>query len=135
MKKILQGLCFLCLGHSVTQADSLTPPLEGICFRFYDQWTVGDQERQKLRQKYGVFCVRFNEKGELLAEGLSPPDKARVISFYNQCMQDGCLFCDASDGYCETGTCGPHNRDCKPYMRDGRPLCGEECAYYALNQL
>ncbi len=135
-RHIFQGLLLLCLWQCVGSAASLKPPpIDGICFRFYDQWKVGDQEKTFLKNKYGIICLRFNEKGDVLTEGLSSANKARLVRFYKQCMQDGCLFCDASEGYCETGTCGVNNRDCKPFMLEGRPLCGEECAYYALNQL
>lgn len=126
----------LCLYGCVTQGISLkNPPMDGICFRFYEQWKVGDQDRKKLQQKYGVVCIHFDNKGDVLTEGVSSSLKARFLRFYNQCMRDGCLFCDANEGSCELGTCGVRNADCKPYMRDGRPLCGEECAYYALKQL
>ena len=126
----------LCLCFCTSQAISLKNlSTDGICFRFYDQWKVGDQDRTKLQQKYGVMCIHFDTKGTILADGVSPSLKSRFISFYNQCMKDGCLFCDANEGSCELGTCGVRNVDCKPYMREGRPLCGEDCAYYALNQL
>lgn len=135
---IFKGLfCLhLCLCCSTSPAVSLkNPPLDGICFRFYDQWKVGDQDRTRLHQKYGVLCVHFDEKGKVLTDGVAPSLEARFTRFYNQCMRDGCLFCDADEGSCELGTCGLKNADCKPYMREGRPLCGEDCAYYALNQL
>jgi hypothetical protein len=133
--QFLKGFYLLCLWQWGANATAASPPLDGVCFRYHEQWKVGDKARGVLREKHGIACVRFSTRGDLIVEGLSPANQARMKRFYQQCMQDGCLFCDASEGYCETGTCGPGNRDCKPYMRDGRPLCGEDCAYYALNQL
>ncbi len=133
---VFKGFFCLSLWGSLTQAVPLNmPPSDGVCFRFYDQWKVGDQDRTKLQQKYGVLCFRFDKNGELLSEAISPSLKPRFVRLYTQCMRDGCVFCDANEGSCELGTCGVHNADCKPYMREGRPLCGEDCAYYALNQL
>ncbi len=126
-------LCVCCWANPAVSLRN--PPMDGVCFRFYDQWKVGDQDRTRLQAKYGVMCVHFDEKGKILADRVTPSLKSRFIGFYNQCMKDGCLFCDADEGSCELGTCGVKNADCKPYMREGRPLCGEDCGYYALNQL
>ena len=133
-KKIVKMLCLCCsIGIGLPSAPSSAS--DGICFRFYDQWKVTEKDKRDLQKKYGFVCLLFNKEGSILIKGLSPAAKSRFINLYNQCMKDGCMFCDAEEGSCEEGTCGPDNAFCKPYMEDGRPLCGEECGYYALRQL
>ncbi len=133
---ILKSLVFLSVGQSAAYTlPTHHPAPEEVCFRFYRQWEVKKQDKQKLQKKYNLVRLRFNEKGQVIMEKLPIPIQARFDCFYRQCMQDGCLFCDADEGSCETGTCGPHNSNCKPYMGENGPLCGEGCVYYALNQL
>lgn len=133
---ILKSLFFLWMGQCEAHTLPIQhPPPEEVCFRFYHQWEISAQDKQKLQKKYKLVRLRFNERGQAIIEKLPSPIQARFECLYRQCMQDGCLFCDADEGSCETGTCGPHNSKCKPYMGENGPLCGEGCVYYALNQL
>lgn len=132
----LKGLFLISLLYGLTYGTfAHTSSLEKTCFRFHDQWKTAEQSKKNLQKKYNTARIHFDERGEVLADKLSTFTKARFLRLYTQCMQDGCLFCDANEGSCEAGTCGPQNCHCKPYMQEGRPLCGEECAFYALNQL
>jgi hypothetical protein len=126
------SICFF-LGTGAPSA--LFSGSDGVCFRFYDQWKVAEKDKRDLQKKYGFVCLLFDKEGTVLIKGLSPRIKARFFNLYNQCMKDGCMFCDAGEGSCEEGTCGLNNASCKPYMENERPLCGEECGYYALRQL
>jgi len=137
MKRLsLKILFFLGAALGCEYTLSAQPPSpEGGCFRFEKQWKINEQDKQKLQKKYNLVLLRFNEKGQAIIEKLPMSIHARFDCLYKQCMQDGCLFCDANEGSCEAGTCGPHNADCKPYMGENGPLCGEGCVYYALNQL
>lgn len=137
MKRLgVKILFFLWAGLGYGHALPLYHPSpEGTCFRFYKQWKVDDQDKQKLQKKYNLVLLHFNERGQVIMEKLPSSLQTRFDCLYRQCMQDGCLFCDANEGSCEAGTCGPHNSNCKPYMGENGPLCGEGCVYYALNQL
>ena len=103
-----------------------------ISLRFHAQWDVGEKEREKLTEKYGISRVNFDEMGQAVPNGLAPECLPRWQRLYDLCMQDGCYYCDANEGSCETGTCGLKNADCKPYIGpDGLPQCGVQCADYA----
>ncbi len=135
MKKPIKRIFFVCLSIGLGVTSDLFSASDGVCFRFYEQWKVTEKDKQDLQKKYGFVCLLFDKKGTVLIKGLSPSLNVRFVNLYNQCMKDGCMFCDASDGSCEDGTCGPNNASCKPYIENGRPLCGEDCGYYALRQL
>ena len=127
-RQILKGMFLLYLWSSPVQAEEFPD----VSLRFHSQWELGPHEQQKLLEKYGVYRVSFDQKGQATPHGLSPELMSRWKSFYELCMRDGCYYCDADVGSCETGTCGPENAYCKPYMRsDGLPACGVECADYA----
>ena len=127
-RQILHGLLLLCVWSDFVHAEKL----RDVTMRYHAQWDVGDQERQILLEKYGIFRVSFDQKGQARPYGLSAPQEMRWKRLYELCMRDGCYFCDADEGSCETGTCGPQNVYCKPYMgREGLPNCGFECADYA----
>lgn len=127
---ILQGFFLLCLGQSLAKAEQAPD----VSLRFHAQWNVGDKARQKLVKKYGLSRVSFDRKGHAIPHGLSKETLQRWKRLYEQCMRDGCYYCDAEEGSCETGTCGPKNALCKPYMEtEGQPKCGHECADYAFN--
>ncbi len=126
--QIRKGFFWLCFWLSPLQAEEFSD----VTMRFHSQWDVGDQERQRLLEKYGVFRVTFDQEGHAVPHGLSPEQTVRWQRFYELCMCDGCYFCDASEGSCERGTCGPQNANCRPYISDeGMPKCGLECADYA----
>ncbi len=127
-RQILTGLFLLCLWLQSVHAEEL----EDVTLRFHAQWEVGDQEQQKLLEKYGTFRVRFDLDGHAMPQSLSPELIQRWKNFYELCMRDGCYYCDADIGSCETGTCGPENAYCRPYVdSEGLPKCGVECADYA----
>jgi hypothetical protein len=112
--------------------SALAEGFEDVSLRYYAQWDVGERERQKLLEKYGASRVSFDQEGRAMPQGLPPQQLERWHSFYELCMRDGCYFCDADIGSCETGTCGPENAYCKPYIgSEGLPKCGVECADYA----
>lgn len=103
-----------------------------VSLRFYAQWDVGDRERQKLTDIYGVQRVSFDAKGKVTPHNLPSNQIKRWMRLYELCMSDGCYYCDANEGSCETGTCGPKNIHCKPYVNSqGLPKCGSQCADYA----
>jgi len=127
-RQFFTGLFLLCLWQTSLQADEIPD----IFLRHHAQWVVGTREQQTLLEKYGLSRVSFDEKGQAMPHGLSPKQMTRWKRLYELCMRDGCTYCDAEDGSCETGTCGPQNAHCKPYLgSEGRPKCGAECADYA----
>ncbi len=128
--RIRKGFFLLCIWPHALMAEQL----QDVSLRFHAQWDVGEQARQKIQTKYGMTRVRFDQKGIATPSGLSPDQVNRWKRLYELCMKDGCYYCDASEGSCETGTCGPKNANCKPFM-DGKrtPQCGEECADFAFN--
>ena len=127
-RQILKGLFLFCFWFGSVRAEEF----DDVSLRFYAQWEVGDEEQQKLLEKYGAFRVRFDPVGHAIPQGLSPELMQRWKSFYELCMRDGCYYCDADIGSCEAGTCGPKNAYCRPYMgSEGLPKCGIECADYA----
>jgi len=124
---LLKGLFLLSFSQTCLYADDI--PL-----RFHAQWTVGVTERHNLDQKYGMTRVKFDQQGHAFPSGLNPNQQSRWMKLYELCMLDGCYYCDAGEGSCETGTCGPKNASCKPFMdKEGHPQCGEECADFAFN--
>lgn len=126
--QVLKGFVLLCFWLTHAQADEISD----VSMRFHAQWDVGDQERQRLQKTYGITRVSFDEKGHAIPNGLSPKQLARWMRLYELCMRDGCYYCDANEGSCEFGTCGPKNTDCKPYIGEkGLPQCGGQCADYA----
>ena len=127
-RQVFAGLFLLCLWLNGAYAEEF----DDITLRYYAQWDVGDLARQKLLEKYGAFRVLFDQDGQPIPQGLSPELMQRWHSFYELCMRDGCYYCDADLGSCETGTCGSENASCKPYIgSEGLPKCGTECADYA----
>lgn len=125
---MLRELFLLCLCIPTAKGEGLPD----VCLRFHEQWKVGAQEQQELQKEYGALRVSFDEKGRATPCGLSHEQLSRWKSFYELCMRDGCYYCDASEGSCESGTCGPKNTYCKPYLdKNGNPTCGTECADYA----
>lgn len=104
-----------------------------VSLRFYAQWDVGDRGRQRLTEKYGVHRVLFDARGHATPQNFPPQQLRRWRRLYELCMSDGCYYCDDDEGSCETGTCGPKNAHCRPYMDGtGTPQCGVQCADYAL---
>lgn len=127
-RQILKGFVLLCLLLTALHADDIPD----VSLRFHAQWNVGDQERQKLQEKYGITRVNFDKKGEAIPNGLSSAQLARWKRLYELCMRDGCYYCEADEGSCESGTCGFKNSYCRPHMGgEGLPQCGVECADYA----
>lgn len=116
------------MGDAVAVSDA-------TCFRFRTQWKVSAHDKKLILKKYGTACFSFDKRGRLILKGFPASLAIRVRNLYNQCMKDGCVFCDAGDGSCEQGNCGLNNSSCKPYMKKGRPVCGEDCIYYALHQI
>ncbi|HUX80179.1 MAG TPA: hypothetical protein VMW10_10625 [Alphaproteobacteria bacterium] len=126
--QILKGFFLICLWLGSAHAEEF----EDVSSRFHAQWDVGDPERQKLLEIYGALRVQFDQNGYPTPHGLSPELMQRWHSFYELCMRDGCYYCDADLGSCETGTCGPENANCRPYVgSEGLPKCGDECSDYA----
>ncbi|MBS0272455.1 MAG: hypothetical protein JSR85_07410 [Proteobacteria bacterium] len=129
MKSQVLSLFFLsCLWLTFVYAEELPD----VSLRFHAQWDVGERGRERLIEKYGVSRVRFDPSGQAIPSGLSPEQLPRWMRLYELCMRDGCYYCDANEGSCESGTCGPRNASCKPYLGpDGFPKCGIQCADYA----
>jgi hypothetical protein len=126
--KVLRGLLLLPIFLSSAYGEEIPD----VSLRFYAQWDVGDKERQKLTDIYGVQRVSFDAKGQVTPHNLPLNQVKRWKRLYELCMSDGCYYCDADEGSCETGTCGPKNTHCKPYMNSqGFPKCGSQCADYA----
>jgi hypothetical protein len=117
-----------CADNIVVNPDS------AVSMRFGAQWEISHGEKQSLEQKYGMTRVSFDLQGRPIPKGISPKVVQRWYRLYNLCMSDGCYYCDAPEGSCETGTCGPNNSQCKPHMDStGCPKCGHVCADYAFN--
>ncbi len=127
-RQIFKWMFLLCIGLNPVQSEEFPD----VSMRFHSQWELGPQDQQKLLKKYGVYRVSFDEKGQAIPHGIPPELISRWKCFYEICMRDGCYYCDTDVGSCETGTCGPENGLCKPYMgSEGLPVCGVECADYA----
>lgn len=133
MKNYLyKAFLLLCLFQSPLRAEEIPD----VCMRHYAQWKVGNQAQQKVLEKYGFSRISFDQKGRAIPTGLSSKQLPRWERLYESCMRDGCYYCDAEEGSCEAGTCGPKNAFCKPYPgSDGYPQCGLECADYAFLSL
>ena len=107
-------------------------PSSDVSLRFGAQWEISQGEKKILEQTYGATRVSFDLQGRPIPKGIAPNDVQRWYRLYNLCMNDGCYYCDAAEGSCETGTCGPNNSLCKPHMDgQGCPKCGQVCADYA----
>jgi len=131
-RHIFKEFFLLSLWFNSAQAQEIPD----VSLRFHAQWDVGDEERQRLQEKYGAVRVSFDEGGHAVPVGLLPEHLKRWVRLYELCMRDGCYYCDADEGSCELGTCGPTNAYCKPYMGDeGYPQCGIACADYAFTSV
>src|SRR3990167_8060143 len=125
---ILTGLLLLCLGNTFAKAEEI----RDVTLRYYAQWNIGERARQRLQEKYGTSRVHFDDNGQAFPNGIPIAMIARWKRLYELCMRDGCYYCDADEGSCESGTCGPKNTLCKPYLNSqGLPKCGPQCADYA----
>lgn len=130
------------LGHAST-SSSISPQKihavynnEDISLRFHAQWIVDERTREKIQKTYGAMRVDFDRKGRPIPHGLTPAQTKRWKRLYTLCMSDGCYYCDAGEGSCELGTCGPRNEFCTPYTgQDGQPICGKVCADYAFKSI
>ncbi len=121
-------LMSLCLFLTSVKADDICD----VTLRNTTQWEIQEYEKSVLKERYGLERVNFDVQGHALPYNLPPHMIERWGRLYEVCMRDGCYFCDADEGSCETGTCGDSNRDCKPYMTvNGIPQCGYECADFA----
>jgi len=125
--KILTGLFLLCLLNTCVWAEGISD----VSLRYYAQWDIGERARQRLQEKYGTSRVHFDDNGQAFPSGIPIAMIARWKRFYELCMRDGCYYCDADEGSCETGTCGSKNASCKPIMDERTPVCGAQCADYA----
>lgn len=109
---------------------------EDVSLRFHAQWTVDERTREKIQKTYGGMRIDFDRKGHPIPHGLTPEQIKRWNRLYMLCMSDGCYYCDADEGSCELGTCGPRNESCSPYTGpDGHPICGKVCADYAFKSI
>lgn len=132
-RQILTGFLLVNICNTSVDAEDMSD----VSYRFQAQWDVGERVRQSILEHYGQSRVSFDENGQPIPKGLSAAQLKRWKRLYTLCMSDGCTYCDAEEGEgsCESGTCGPHNSYCKPYMRQGEgppnPICGAECADYA----
>lgn len=125
MKKIL---LFIALSIPQAKADKISD----VTLRNYDQWSLKERDQKLLYQKFGPIRVVFDSLGNARPLNLPANLIKRWEKLYEICMRDGCYLCDNDVGSCETGTCGPANKHCKPYLNaDGVPECGKQCADYA----
>ena len=126
--QVLRGLLLLPIFLSAAYGEEIPD----ISLRFYAQWDVGEKARQRLDNTFGPQRVSFDGKGKVTPHNLPSNQIKRWKRLYELCMSDGCTYCDANEGSCETGTCGPKNTLCKPYLNSkGLPKCGLQCADYA----
>lgn len=103
-----------------------------VTLRHHDQWTIAEKDQKILIQKFGPIRVVFDSSGNARPLNLPVSLIKRWEKLYEICMRDGCYLCDNDVGSCETGTCGPSNKYCKPYLNvNGIPECGKQCADYA----
>lgn len=138
LKKVfLTSVCLLAAcgsNGSLVRAKS-TPAVyttPDVSLRYHAQWKVEEGVKKKLHETYGIKRVSFDSKGRPVPQGLSPAQQKRWERLYHLCMGDGCYYCDAPEGSCESNTCGENNEYCKPYVgADGQPICGKGCADYA----
>jgi hypothetical protein len=131
-------MAFYCVTTSLkarTRAQDtiyLVAPVPEVSLRFSAQWQISQSEKNAINKIYGPSRINFDPQGNPSPQGLAPHCVNRWHRLYKLCMCDGCYYCDASEGSCETGTCGPNNSYCKPYMDDqGNPKCGSTCSDYA----
>lgn len=127
-QSFLRTCCLITLFSSPLRGEDVT------C-RFHAQWNVDEGTQQKIQETYGG--VAFDKYGRpLLPRGMNSVVAERWNRLYELCMSDGCYYCDASEGSCEQGTCGPKNEYCRPYLgADGKPKCGRACADYAFRSI
>jgi hypothetical protein len=105
---------------------------EDVSLRFHAQWNVDEGTQERLHKTYGEKRVKFDQRGRPIPHGLTAAQIKRWENLYKLCMSDGCYYCDADVGSCESRTCGDNNEHCKPYTGpDGQPICGSICADYA----
>jgi len=121
------------IAHEYSNENQIVvDPIAEVSLRFAAQWEISLADKAALNQKYGIQRVHFDPQGHPNPTGISSQSLKRWQRLYNLCMTDGCYYCDAHEGSCETGTCGPQNSLCKPYMdSQGCPKCGDVCADYA----
>ncbi len=120
--------------HEIPKDHLVVNPTSEVSLRFGAQWEISQGEKKSLEQKFGMTRVSFDLQGRPIPKGISPQIVQRWYRLYNLCMSDGCYYCDAPEGSCETGTCGPNNAHCKPHMdSSGCPKCGHVCADYAFS--
>ena len=121
-------------GSQKTNAVYTTNP--DVSLRYHAQWNGDEGIKKKLHQTYGLRRISFDAKGRPIPKGLSATQKSRWERLYKLCMNDGCYYCDAAEGSCESNTCGVNNEHCKPHLgMDGQPICGNGCADYAFMHL
>ena len=129
-RQVLRGLLFLPIFLNPAYGEEISD----VSLRFYAQWDVGEKARQRLDNTFGPQRVSFDAKGKITPHNLPSNQIKRWRRLYELCMSDGCYYCDADEGSCETGTCGPKNAQCKPYLNSkGLPKCGSQCADYAFS--
>lgn len=127
-------------GNNITspskQTNAVYTNQDVVSLRYHAQWNVPEGTQKKLHQAYGTRRISFDPKGHPLPKGLTAAQKNRWERLYNLCMSDGCYYCDAEEGSCESNTCGMNNEHCKPHLGpDGQPICGKGCADYAFMHL
>ncbi|MBL8676315.1 MAG: hypothetical protein JNJ47_02650, partial [Alphaproteobacteria bacterium] len=96
----LWGLLFLPIFLSPAYGEEISD----VSLRFYAQWDVGERARQRLNNIFGPQRVSFDPKGNVTPYHLPSNQIKRWIRLYELCMSDGCYYCDADEGSCETGT-------------------------------
>jgi hypothetical protein len=134
MRKTTFLFILFCL--SPAHRDAYAQDFHDVALRYHEQWKVEKQELAKVEAKYGVRRINFDSRGSPQPKGLTTNQEQRWQRLYSNCMLDGCFFCDAPMGSCETGTCGPRNASCKPFLdKSGHPHCGKVCADYAFSFL
>lgn len=130
-RQILTGFLLIGVCHTPVKAEDMSD----VSFRFQAQWDVGEGMRQSIQEQYGQSRVSFDQYGQPSPVGLSEAQLKRWKRLYALCMSDGCTYCDGGEGSCESGTCGPKNASCRPYMHHNEgpptPICGTECADFA----
>lgn len=126
-------LFLLSLSSPITPAHTTSLP-DDVPLRYHAQWTVDEATQKKIHEAYGI--IRFDPKGHPILTKLTKAEKKYWEMHFKHCMGDGCYYCDSAEGSCESRTCGQDNKDCKARLDgDGQPICGNECANYALKQL
>lgn len=122
--------------HSKKTTHAIYSTNPDVSLRYHAQWTVDKGTQKKLHETYGTRRISFDPKGRPIPKGLSADQIKRWERLYDLCMSDGCYYCDAAEGSCESNTCGVNNEHCKPHVgTDGQPICGKGCADYAFMHL